>query len=883
MPPRRISLPALAAALGAGCALWISGGALTIAGAGPDAPRVAVLPSLVWLTISLGIALLAVVVARQKAILLALSTLILLPWLPFRIPLAALAWTGPLRIWLWIVITVELGFAARREKGPYLFFGRILRSASDPRRAPRLVAALAFCAYLAGAWFVFPHLPAGDEPHYLVITQSLLEDHDLQIENNHRQEDYRVYYPGPLRPDFLRRGQNGAIYSIHAPGVAVIVAPMFALGGYPAVIAALALLGACATALAWIAAWRVTGHVAASWFGWATVALSVPFFFQSFVVLPDGVGAAIVIAATLAMLAGRDLSRGRLFAIGAALAVLPWLHTRFALLAAVLSVLILARNLGAPDLLRRAALLLAVPIASAAAWFSFFYVIYGTLNPAAPYGGYTQSGIANLPRGISGLLFDQQFGVMPNAPVYLCAALGSFALVRRAPRLLVELLLVVVPYSLSVAAYQMWWAGYSSPARFIVPIVLPLAIPAAVWFAKAGRAPRLFGFGALLVSILITSTVAIVGRGALLYSGRDGASRWLLWISPLVDLTTGVPSLFQNPPHVAIVHAAIWAASIGAAVWIGLAVARRGASGPMVALTSGAALALAGMIAVSLVWQSNHAAPLTPAAASVDLLRHLDPDSRQIALRYAPLRRVAIDSLPPAIPLLAVDGPAAASADRPLLQLERPPAATYEIEAVLNGAGAGRVSALSDRDLGPLWKWDLPVARGIWRQRVTLPLAMPLLAIDADAEARRSIDRLAIRAVAVPGSSARLTDIEPAHAVRYGPALVFLLDGDAYVEREGTWIAGGKSAQFAIAPDSGAAIRLFVRNAPVQNDVTLESGPWRQTLALKPREERIIDVPVEGARLGAVLRVTTSAGFRPSDLDPSTTDRRLLGCWIETR
>ena len=142
----------------------------------------------------------------------------------------------------------------------------------------------------------------------------------------------------------------------------MLVAPVFALFGYPAVMAALALLGGCATALAWIAAWRVTRHAAASWFGWATVALSVPFFFQSFVVLPDGVGAAIVIAATLAMIAGRDLSRGRLVATGAALALLPWLHTRFALLAAVLGVLIVrAQPWRAATFVRRAAFLLAVP------------------------------------------------------------------------------------------------------------------------------------------------------------------------------------------------------------------------------------------------------------------------------------------------------------------------------------------------------------------------------------------------------------------------------------------------------------------------------------------------------------------------------------------
>ncbi|WP_410960367.1 hypothetical protein, partial [Salmonella sp. SAL4431] len=32
--------------------------------------------------------------------------------------------------------------------------------------------------------------PAGDEPHYLVIAQSLWRDGDLKIENNHQRLDY---------------------------------------------------------------------------------------------------------------------------------------------------------------------------------------------------------------------------------------------------------------------------------------------------------------------------------------------------------------------------------------------------------------------------------------------------------------------------------------------------------------------------------------------------------------------------------------------------------------------------------------------------------------------------------------------------------------------
>ena len=78
-----------------------------------------------------------------------------------------------------------------------------------------------------------PRIPGGDEPHYLIITQSLLTDGDLRIEDNHRRREYAAYVDGELKPDYLRRGRDGAIYSIHAPGVSALVLPAFALAGYP--------------------------------------------------------------------------------------------------------------------------------------------------------------------------------------------------------------------------------------------------------------------------------------------------------------------------------------------------------------------------------------------------------------------------------------------------------------------------------------------------------------------------------------------------------------------------------------------------------------------------------------------------------------------------
>ena len=504
--------------------------------------------------------------------ILACSLVILLPWIPLPIPDAFLAWAGPLRLWVWIGLAIALAVPLIRGHA----LAAVAMRVRDPRRAPQLAALIAGVLYLFAAVQLSPRLPSGDEPHYLVIAQSLLRDHDLKIENNHQRGDYRAYYDADLKPDYRRRGRDGQIYSIHAPGLPAIVLPVFALFGYPGAVVLLALTSAAATGVAWLTAWKATGDVGASWFGWAAIALSVPFLFQSFVVYPDALAAAIVICASLAMLAGRTLSRRRLFFLGAALALLPWLHTRYSILAVALAALVLMRNAGAPDLRRRAAALLAIPTLSAIAWFGFFFLIYGTPNPAAPYGRSTQSAAANLPRGIVGLLFDQQFGIAFNAPVYLCAVAGLFAMLRRSPRLAFELFLLVVPYGIATAAYQMWWGGFSSPARFLVPIVLPLTIPAAVWFVSSDRTGRLYGHAALVVSLLIAGTLAIVDSGGLVYNVRDGAAKWLLWASPLVNLTTGVPSAFQNPPVVVVRQALVWVAAVGLALWFGRLLARRG-------------------------------------------------------------------------------------------------------------------------------------------------------------------------------------------------------------------------------------------------------------------------------------------------------------------
>ncbi len=128
-----------------------------------------------------------------------------------------------------------------------------------------------------------------------MIAQSLWRDGDLKIENNHQRGDYREYYPGDLDPHYLTRGTDQEIYSIHPIGIAVLLAPIYALAGYQGAVWALILMGALAAALAWRWTVATLNAPGAATFAWAAIALSAPFMFNTFTIYPE-------IAAALAVM-----------------------------------------------------------------------------------------------------------------------------------------------------------------------------------------------------------------------------------------------------------------------------------------------------------------------------------------------------------------------------------------------------------------------------------------------------------------------------------------------------------------------------------------------------------------------------------------------------
>lgn len=877
----------LALALGTGLAAWLSLGTVGFGSAAGD--RLGFLPlSPATVLVAGGIAFIAGAVLWSGAARTPFSLLVLtgLPWLPSRVPSAFLIWSGPILIAVWLTVALLIVRSLTKVR-PRVFSEAGWSSATGAPLRAGLVACLVFAA---AAWRVAPSRPGGDEPHYLIITQSLLLDGDLQIENNHRRGDYQAYYGGELAPHYVRTGRGGAIYSIHAPGLPAIVLPAFALGGYRGVVAFLVLLAAAGSALAWWVSWLATRNVPAAWFGWAAVTLSITAVFHSFSVYPDGLAGVLTLTGVWALLRAEkgdsppfpfdSGKRGTVpfFWHGVALAVMPWLHSRLAVLATTAGAVILLRLSRLPHAAAKAVAFLSIPAASALLWLGYFIAVYGAPDPSAPYGAGEIGSIVWIPGGLAGLFFDQRFGLFPYAPVLVFAIAGFIPMLLgpATRRLALELLFVMVPYLLTVGQFPMWWGGNSAPARFFIPLLPALCVPAAVFWTKVqARRSRLVPLAALGFTVLATAIVVTVDRGRLAFNTRDAPALWLEWLSTTANLARGAPAWARDGVPLFARDILVWTAAMVLAVLAALRTFRRFShSAHPVLLTW--ALAAAVMVAATIVWTLHGVDGRAVVPAQLQLVRVLASPHGGVIVDLERPRTVALASLLPRFridvtrPMLQ----GRTGRDGTLFQLPRIPAGQYRL--VPPPTARGWLMVGIGRDQFSLHTTPLPIEA----IDLDFPIGVRAIVIRGDEDARRTVSSMTIEPRTILPSDSWPTEIART-AVKYQSAAVFFLDDRSFPEPEGFWIGGARSTAFVVRPDQRArSVSLVFRNGPVPNHAVLESRGDRTDLEFGPGDERRIAVPVDPARGACAIGVRVIGGFRPSAEDASSRDTRFLGLYV---
>jgi hypothetical protein len=440
------------------------------------------------------------------------------------------------------------------------------------------------------------------------------------------------------------------------------------------------------------------------------------------------------------------------------------------------------------------------------------------------------------------------------------------------------LVAVVVPYAMLAASYAMWWGGASAPARFLTPIVLPLALPAAVtWQRCTSRAARGVVLGLVAVSAVILFAVLSQQRGIMAFNSRDGFALLADWASPVADLSQALPAVHRDPADVVAWRALLWIAVPVACLCVGWLVARtanrlawsdRARDDRHRRLRCGSR----SQLGVDAAERWTDAVPMRRRCACRLRCRAPRPAPFRGVPRRARKRLLAAERS------AARPGQRSRAAPGVSTSLRRAPrytafgagllpAGRYRLRVATRDAAAGPVDVAIGRDGAPLRQFR-GSSHGPASATTDIDLAMPvrLVTVRGEARATEAVSSVVMQVLEIRPRDPRLGTENVERLARFGSSLVYLLSDALYVERDGMWIRPAVDVPMVVARDeapTSGPLLVLVHNGPIANDVVLTGTTTVQVSLARRRAHRPADVTwVMAQRDSRCVRRTDSVRAR---------------------
>lgn len=328
---------------------------------------------------------------------------------------------------------------------------------------------------------------SGDEPHYLMITQSIVDDGDFNLKNNIENKTYLNFIPVELRAHVIIK--NGRHLSYHMPGMSFLLTPFYIL--YKQLptsvppqlffrISASFINSFFAFVLFYVLRFLFPGKNIFSF--WFFSLLIFPVLFHSVHLFPELPAATLLMGSFLFVFSKKEkpLLAGILFSLSI------WFHVKYYPALFIFAVFVLIRYLREKDLKKITKFFL-LPVLSSFMLILYCKFLYNTLSPTNifPPENYLATPILLKLKVLLSYFFDQRDGLLIYTPVLFLFFFGFKKKFENKKILLTTMLIYLIFHSITTVR-----GAYSPAGRPIIFIFwIILIFTANYYFSSKSKIP----------------------------------------------------------------------------------------------------------------------------------------------------------------------------------------------------------------------------------------------------------------------------------------------------------------------------------------------------------------------------------------------------------
>ncbi len=317
----------------------------------------------------------------------------------------------------------------------------------------------------------------GDQSFYFLMTQSLINDGDLNVANNVKNKDFAPYYPGIL-DETTTVGQVGKDqagtdkqYTIHGVGLSFLLVPGFLIAGARGAEFEMVLLSVVTLYLSYRWSLKVTNNVLVSLL--ASGALLASYFFAGLAgyIYPDIITAGLILGMLL-FLSKKKISTMDQIWLGLLAGASVFVHFRSLVMIASVGAILIYKfwlnNRRLPYAFFLVSLLLAL---------IFEYTTYSWFSTLNPMDIYADVGINTRTFVGHALLLDSTRGLIINNPIFILLFVGFPLWLRKNKESFLLTLTLLLPSVAILFVFSGWHGGDAPIGRYITNY-LPTSLPA---------------------------------------------------------------------------------------------------------------------------------------------------------------------------------------------------------------------------------------------------------------------------------------------------------------------------------------------------------------------------------------------------------------------